>query len=618
MRIALHDRVVDLGDGCIEPGGQLTQFECNLVRYLRLRAGVVVTRDALLVDVWGYPKPVVTRAVDSAIRRLRRKIEAQPQAPRHLMTVQGEGYRWLEACADTLMEEAERRCAGRVAWAEQLAWAEATFGVPLDVHDSRVGLAPEIAATYRAQTVHLPAPANRLLGLLAQSTVGWTPTELAQESDLAAVRELVAGKWAVLDDGCVRLDPVWWPVRPRTGELAAEAVALWTARFAAGEPVYLDDLPTGLLPGVPLASQIELLIASRRARLNAGRNRELVTQYDAVLKRVADPAVRCRLMVERANALRGIGLTQDAHADLEAAAAWARQAGATELLGRAAALQATLAHTVAAWSRAEVLYGEAAALLREDTDLRAICLAEQATVLVVNGRPQEGARAARQALAFATRSASADSVGLAAHAVAETLLALGRTEEAAERLELLYDDPLLKRQRPRSASTRAMAALDLADLEGASLWVRRALEHSTEGGEAPLHAIATRLLGVLHAMRGNWSAALASFMRSLALIEDANMTGRTLTLRCWIAVCHAVADRRPEALATLKRARSDVGASPPTIQALLALAAELFDLPRVRVDEGQIASPDYRLAQRVWIPALQRADPSQDCHGQLL
>jgi DNA-binding response OmpR family regulator len=70
----------------------LTHREFDLLKYLSERPGQVVTRDELLRDVWEFPDPGITRSVDHAIGRLRRKIEADPQQPRFIHTAVGEGY----------------------------------------------------------------------------------------------------------------------------------------------------------------------------------------------------------------------------------------------------------------------------------------------------------------------------------------------------------------------------------------------------------------------------------------------------------------------------------------------------------------------------------------------
>jgi DNA-binding response OmpR family regulator len=70
----------------------LTHREFELVRYLAERQGVVVDRDELLREVWGYASAPNTRSVDQAVVRLRKKIEPDPQHPAFIHTVHGNGY----------------------------------------------------------------------------------------------------------------------------------------------------------------------------------------------------------------------------------------------------------------------------------------------------------------------------------------------------------------------------------------------------------------------------------------------------------------------------------------------------------------------------------------------
>ncbi|MEQ1565562.1 MAG: winged helix-turn-helix domain-containing protein, partial [Myxococcota bacterium] len=72
----------------------MTERERCLLVYLTTRPGVVVSRDTLLAEVWGYSDQVITRAADNVVRRLREKIEADPGEPRHLLTSFGAGYRF--------------------------------------------------------------------------------------------------------------------------------------------------------------------------------------------------------------------------------------------------------------------------------------------------------------------------------------------------------------------------------------------------------------------------------------------------------------------------------------------------------------------------------------------
>lgn len=95
--IPLENGVLDLRRGAIERDGgriPLTTKEVELLRYLVARASQDVPREDLLTDVWGYAATTMTRAVDTAVKRLRKKLEADPAEPRHLLSVHGVGYRF--------------------------------------------------------------------------------------------------------------------------------------------------------------------------------------------------------------------------------------------------------------------------------------------------------------------------------------------------------------------------------------------------------------------------------------------------------------------------------------------------------------------------------------------
>ena len=71
----------------------LTPKEFELLITLLQRPGVVVSRPDLLREVWGHQADILTRTVDIHIAELRRKLEDDPAAPRHLVTVWKAGYR---------------------------------------------------------------------------------------------------------------------------------------------------------------------------------------------------------------------------------------------------------------------------------------------------------------------------------------------------------------------------------------------------------------------------------------------------------------------------------------------------------------------------------------------
>jgi DNA-binding response OmpR family regulator len=74
---------------------EMTRKEFGVLRLLAARAGEVVTRDDLLNEVWGYENYPTTRTVDNHISLLRAKLEPDPSAPRHLLTVHGVGYKFV-------------------------------------------------------------------------------------------------------------------------------------------------------------------------------------------------------------------------------------------------------------------------------------------------------------------------------------------------------------------------------------------------------------------------------------------------------------------------------------------------------------------------------------------
>jgi DNA-binding response OmpR family regulator len=100
----LAPSVVKAGDVEIDTGAMsllvrgktvtTTATEFRLLDYLARHAGRVFTRDQLLDAVWRDTAFVTPRSVDVYVRRLREKIERDPENPRHLRTVRGAGYRF--------------------------------------------------------------------------------------------------------------------------------------------------------------------------------------------------------------------------------------------------------------------------------------------------------------------------------------------------------------------------------------------------------------------------------------------------------------------------------------------------------------------------------------------
>jgi DNA-binding response OmpR family regulator len=72
----------------------LTALEYSLLRCLVAHKNEVVGRDAILDEVWGEDVYVDPRTVDKHISSLRKKIEDDPEDPRHIVGVRGVGYRF--------------------------------------------------------------------------------------------------------------------------------------------------------------------------------------------------------------------------------------------------------------------------------------------------------------------------------------------------------------------------------------------------------------------------------------------------------------------------------------------------------------------------------------------
>jgi DNA-binding response OmpR family regulator/tetratricopeptide (TPR) repeat protein len=140
--LRLTDGVLDLGTGVVRRHGGVAELgtgELELVRALAA-AGEPLPREALKLTV-GYRAQSRTRAVDAALARIRKKIEADPQHPVHLITVRGRGI--------------------------QLVAAPPPVGRPLSFSRPMFGREPELALLQRRM-----AEGVRLLVLVGPAGVG--------------------------------------------------------------------------------------------------------------------------------------------------------------------------------------------------------------------------------------------------------------------------------------------------------------------------------------------------------------------------------------------------------------------------------------------------------------
>jgi DNA-binding response OmpR family regulator len=73
----------------------LTAHEFKLLKFFTENPERVLTREALLNEVWGYNSYPTTRTVDNQILKLRQKLEPDPARPKHLLTIYGAGYKFV-------------------------------------------------------------------------------------------------------------------------------------------------------------------------------------------------------------------------------------------------------------------------------------------------------------------------------------------------------------------------------------------------------------------------------------------------------------------------------------------------------------------------------------------
>jgi len=95
--LSFDEIVIDEGAMRLTVRGELTTTtatEFRLLDFLARHPGRVFSRDHLLDSVWGDARFVTPRSVDVYVRRIREKVEVDPENPRYLQTVRGAGYRF--------------------------------------------------------------------------------------------------------------------------------------------------------------------------------------------------------------------------------------------------------------------------------------------------------------------------------------------------------------------------------------------------------------------------------------------------------------------------------------------------------------------------------------------
>ena len=88
---------MDIERHVVSVGGQTVSMplkEFELLEMLLRNSGRVMTRGQLIERVWGADYVGDTKTLDVHVKRLRAKLEPDPSAPRHLVTVRGLGYKF--------------------------------------------------------------------------------------------------------------------------------------------------------------------------------------------------------------------------------------------------------------------------------------------------------------------------------------------------------------------------------------------------------------------------------------------------------------------------------------------------------------------------------------------
>lgn len=96
--MSFADTDVDIERGIVTRRGQAVKFtpvEYKLLTYFLRNPDRPLSRDMILNSVWGYESFPNTRTVDAHVVRLRQKLEADPNCPRHFLTLHKVGYRFL-------------------------------------------------------------------------------------------------------------------------------------------------------------------------------------------------------------------------------------------------------------------------------------------------------------------------------------------------------------------------------------------------------------------------------------------------------------------------------------------------------------------------------------------
>jgi DNA-binding response OmpR family regulator len=92
VEIDFNRRRITRNGHCLE----LTSKESAMLLFLIEHRGELISRERLLTEIWGYSRQTHSRTLDTHILNLRKKVEQDPAAPRHLISIYGAGYQFKD------------------------------------------------------------------------------------------------------------------------------------------------------------------------------------------------------------------------------------------------------------------------------------------------------------------------------------------------------------------------------------------------------------------------------------------------------------------------------------------------------------------------------------------
>lgn len=277
--VRLGDRRVELGRHIVTTSDgevKLSSQEVALLGELAKAQGAVVARDTLKRRVWGHARG---RALDTAIRRLRNKLEPEPAKPRWLLTSRGGGYRLVVSPDDVPAKDTSSLLGRRELLSELAAALEESHRVVL-VGPGGIGktsVARVAAGRWNGPVFWVDAASNRRSDDLVSSVASALDARLATTEPVERIGRILArfeGGLLVLDnleqilDDAARLVRTWQRAAPSLRFLGTSRVRLGLDNERVFEVPRLDP-DTGIELFVTRARQLSRTFSADRDRVGS-------------------------------------------------------------------------------------------------------------------------------------------------------------------------------------------------------------------------------------------------------------------------------------------------------------------------------------------------------------